>query len=890
MEKYPEYVQFNGKWRKYQQKVIKELDIHLKDKHLHVIAPPGSGKTILGLEIARIINKPTVIFAPSIAIRNQWIEKLNVHFLPKNLKVDWISVDIFNPQFLIVITYQSLHSGLDIKNTKNKTPNGQNNVNQNLIIDKLKQLNVQTIIIDEAHHIKNEWWKSVANIKSMLDPFVVALTATPPYDATALEWHKYINLNGAVDIEISVPELISEGDLCPHQDYIYFSLPDDVESKSLLSYREKTRLYFNEITQDEELKSAILAHPILSEPEIHLDWIYDNLETYLSCLIFANYFGKIDNKIHHEILGKKLSIPKLDLSWLEILLNYYAIHGREQFVYFDDHIESMLLSLKRAGFVHKNKISFGPTESEDHKIKFSISKLKAINTIVDFEYGILGRNARILILTDFIRKEYISNDETNNFALTRLGAIPIFESLRRNNSTITYGVLTGSVVIIPSSAEVSMVKVADSLGVSGLVFTQLRYDANYSLVTINDTLGQQITQIMTALFECGDINVFIGTKSLLGEGWDAPFINVMVLASFVGSFVTSNQMRGRAIRTYTDMPNKTSNIWHLICVDRSSLDGGSDFVTAKRKFKNFVGLSLDQELKIENGIQRVLNVDDIFTDYGVEKANIEAFAKASKRELLSESWMEAIQKGTVIRDELKIKYLHEIPYQKNNESKKIKLKQKGISTLTLAGLQASIYMFGTSYLATTWPEMYFIFNLFSVLGLGIFGTQTLVYLKSYINHRDISKDIANIADALLATLLKGGFLISEKEELSVIVSQDEDGNIYCHLECSESKDKEVFTKCLEEILNPVDNPKYVIIRKSKWENLIDQNDYHPVPDIIGKKKNLVEHYYEFWKRYVGSAQLVNTRTIEGRKFLLKARSWTLMHAQIQKTEHTIKWQ
>jgi hypothetical protein len=265
----------------------------------------------------------------------------------------------------------------------------------------------------------------------------------------------------------------------------------------------------------------------------------------------------------------------------------------------------------------------------------------------------------------------------------------------------------------------------------------------------------------------------------------------MVLASFVGSFVTSNQMRGRAIRTYSDMPNKTSNIWHLICVDRTSLDGGSDFVTAKRRFKNFVGLSFDQELKIENGIQRVLNADDVFTDYGVEKVNIEAFAKASNRELLSESWMEAIQKGTVIRDELKIKYLHEIPYKKNNESKKIKLKQKGISTLTLAGLQASIYMFGTSYLATTWPEMYIILNLFSVLGLGIFGTQTLVYLKSYINHRDISKDIANIGDALLATLLKGGFLISKKEELSVVVSQDEDGNIYCHLEGPESRDKEV---------------------------------------------------------------------------------------------------
>jgi hypothetical protein len=34
----------------------------------------------------------------------------------------------------------------------------------------------------------------------------------------------------------------------------------------------------------------------------------------------------------------------------------------------------------------------------------------------------------------------------------------------------------------------------------------------------------------------------MATKSLLGEGWDAPCINALMLAGFVGSFVLSNQM------------------------------------------------------------------------------------------------------------------------------------------------------------------------------------------------------------------------------------------------------------------------------------------------------------------------------------------------------------
>ena len=50
--------------------------------------------------------------------------------------------------------------------------------------------------------------------------------------------------------------------------------------------------------------------------------------------------------------------------------------------------------------------------------------------------------------------------------------------------------------------------------------------------------------VVTELFEEGRINALVGTKSLLGEGWDAPCINSLILATYVGSFMLSNQMRG----------------------------------------------------------------------------------------------------------------------------------------------------------------------------------------------------------------------------------------------------------------------------------------------------------------------------------------------------------
>ncbi|MCI0692586.1 hypothetical protein L0337_11355 [candidate division KSB1 bacterium] len=42
----------------------------LNDNHLHIIAAPGSGKTILGLEVVRRLNKPALILSPTLAVRD----------------------------------------------------------------------------------------------------------------------------------------------------------------------------------------------------------------------------------------------------------------------------------------------------------------------------------------------------------------------------------------------------------------------------------------------------------------------------------------------------------------------------------------------------------------------------------------------------------------------------------------------------------------------------------------------------------------------------------------------------------------------------------------------------------------------------------------------------
>lgn len=64
---------FQLNWRDYQQKFLKDFQNHIKDDHLHVVAPPGSGKTILGIEMTRRLKNKAIILSPTLTIRNQWV-------------------------------------------------------------------------------------------------------------------------------------------------------------------------------------------------------------------------------------------------------------------------------------------------------------------------------------------------------------------------------------------------------------------------------------------------------------------------------------------------------------------------------------------------------------------------------------------------------------------------------------------------------------------------------------------------------------------------------------------------------------------------------------------------------------------------------------------------
>ncbi|MDY6868307.1 MAG: restriction endonuclease subunit R, partial [Chloroflexota bacterium] len=591
---------------------------------------------------------------------------------------------------------------------------------------------------------------------------------------------------------------------------------------------------------------------------------------------------------------KNLTIPELNYEWIEILLTFYLYNDSDNFGRYKVHQEQLIGKLKRNGIIERRSINFRHHRTINKLLSTSISKLNSIDRIIDFEHKQLKRDLRAVILTDYIRKEFLVNQAENNLELNKIGVLPIFEKLRRtNDQNIKIGVLTGSIIIIPSSALDTFEEISANNGVDDFNTSSLPFDNQYLIVNATESMKHAIVHIVTQVFKQGEIEVLVGTKALLGEGWDAPFINSLVLASFVGSYVSSNQMRGRAIRTQKNRKDKTSNIWHLACIDMTAPDGGDDIQLLKRRFKSFVGISFTQEPYIGNGFDRLKLPEQLDSNHKIDRANEMMIKHAGNREQLTKRWEEALTSGQRLVEEIKTPFAGEKNYKETTS-----LYYRRTIGYLLAMLGSGLAAFSGNALESllrsseninTLEDLYRALLVIGGIGIFIFGGLAFKTFRLYIKHRDISKDIHQIAEALLVSLIKAGFIHTDYSRLAISTKVDDYGAVYCHLKGGTIYEKSTFTESLHEIISAVDNPRYLIIRKNLLLKLFSQQDYHSVPERLGKNRTLAEYFKKQWSRFVGSCELVYTRTVQGRKLLLQSRLHSLASEFEEKAERIRIW-
>jgi superfamily II DNA or RNA helicase len=898
---FPLSMAFRKTWRTYQKRVLDCLDSYLDDKHLHLAAAPGSGKTVLGLEIIRRLNQPTLVLAPTITIRDQWVERLVDSFLPAGEPLPaWVSRDLRNPAMLTVATYQALHSlctnelgneaGQDADEdhlAEDDLHNSDPNKTALRVPEILARCGFKTLVVDEAHHLRREWWRTLTFVAQHLDdPTIVALTATPPYDVSELEWQRYEGLCGPVDTEVSVPELVLQGDLCPHQDYVYFSTPTAQDQRVFTEFRGAVDMFVHRLKENHAFTAAIQTHPWLAFPadlvqEIAADPLYA-----ASIVVYLNAVeADVPSPTLRALGMKRKSIPKLDLDWLETLLSHCLYPDAHSYSGATEIFKLVRRELQDIGAIERHKVRLHSPSNGSKLLTRSATKLKSIEQIVRLESKDQGSDLRCAILADYIRKTEVGPTQETG-AFESVGVAPIFETLRRAAIPgIRLGVLSGSLVIIPSAAELLLRQVASSLCIrpGDLSVTPLAHDPNYAIVELHGEYHEGTVQLMTSVFGRGGVNVLVGTKSLLGEGWDAPCINTLILATFVGSYVLSNQMRGRSIRVNPGQPEKTANIWHLVCVEPGASGPGEDYELLVRRCRAFVGVSANSAA-IESGSERLALPQPPLQNQEIDEINAQTCARAVDRAGLRERWRQTLSAATS----------HELAAGVKTPEN---LSPQGFVLKSTLG--KLLFQAGSTFLA------FFLQSMRDPLGGSVqtvllYGAATAAVISCpwavltgwrLIRHGTPERSIRQIGRVVLDCLESEGSIrrpFASERKFHVYTSRNPEGSVFCWLGGGTGQEQAVFLRALAEILSPVASPRYLLAREPLLH--VFREDYFAVPEALARKREFAEQFASEWRRSVGPVQLVATHTPEGRTILLRARLHSLAATFQKGSEQMSRWQ
>ena len=850
---------FKGRWRKYQKQVLDRFQDYQADGHVHLVAAPGSGKTTIGIELIARFGNPALVLVPTVTIREQWVDRIQTAFLENEQKIsDLVSQNLKEMKALTIVTYQAFHSAM------NQLPTQEDSEVEDFVgfdlLASLRAQKVATLCLDECHHLRNEWWKSLEAFRKQYEQLqVISLTATPPYDSEPELWERYIRMCGEIDQEITVPELVKEDTLCPHQDFVYMCSPTAEEAERLKRFEETKWDYIHHLIVDPDFQTFVAGSKVL-KGDISSDLLLEDPKYLSAMLVYMHSQGLTIPPSLQNLLGTQ-KLPALTSYWLETLLQSILYQTPDWYEDLDGYRKKLEADLKARGLVEKRQIYLVKSKASDQLLTQSLGKLSAIADIFWTEYESLGQELRQLVLADYIRKDFATYLGDNQATISQLGVLPYFESIRRKAQEqeipVSLAVLSGSVVILPTDVVAELKELLPQVPLS---FSSIGHLDQKDYVQVGfPSSAKGIVATVTELFQRGRIQVLVGTKSLLGEGWDAPCVNSLILGSFVGSFMLSNQMRGRAIRIWPGHPEKTSNIWHLVAVQAQALitlpgeeprpESNQDLQTLSRRMEHFLGLAYNQE-SIETGLDRLDFPKPPFKKKQISEYNERVKSLSKDRAGLRKKWQDAL----VVADQLEI--VTEVATQKQKVPVMLLLD-------ALKWVRMSLLLLAVDLLV-----LLFRLRLIGIWWLTAACLLFLVFASwRYLRYKSPYKRLQSLGEQIRKALLDSGHLTDDQSRVHV-EEDKENYMVFAYLKGGSMRDKELFAQTVGEFFAPVDNQRYLLKAEKVRQG---QSPYYVVPSLFDKRKEEAQKFLDFLTPTIGHYHLVYTRTEAGRKTLLEAR-------------------
>jgi hypothetical protein len=543
------------------------------------------------------------------------------------------------------------------------------------------------------------------------------------------------------------------------------------------------------------------------------------------------------------------------------------------------HRDALARRLRAARLLWRRELRLLASRPVKTALSLTRTKIDACVAVHELERRLRGDSLRQVILTDFIRDEGLADAEAE---AVDLGAWPVFEAMANaaeGDEAGRIGLLTGRVALLHGD-RLDELRVALGGDAGALDAKPLERCPGFMRVRAGS--GNRLVRAFTQLLIAGRLRVLVGTRALLGEGWDAPAVNSLVLASYVGTYMLTNQMRGRAIRVDPAQPDKAASIWHLVAVDTSTEAGRADLDDLRGRFRTFVGLCANRPV-VESGLAR-LDLPELDGPERLRELNEIMAERVARHGTLGERWSQAI----AVSEEKRILPSVRVatppqarPFLLTNTLKHL----LWVATSTFTGIFSWIVQ---SARPDSGRAMLWVLIVAAVVATVVSLPKFVKALVLLIRHLPVDGSVRQIALALRDALCEADLLKTGRQDLAVKVTQLEDRSCSIALAGGTFHECALFADSLEELLGAIENPRYLLTRPGTgwWRWRVD---YHAVPSVLGGKKEKAVLMHMAWRRRLGPAKLIYTRTAEGRAVLLKARGRAFSSAFASGAQRYDRW-
>jgi superfamily II DNA or RNA helicase len=616
---------FDGTWRRYQRLALAEFDRALAagERSFHVVMPPGAGKTVVGLEAARRIGRRTLVLAPNTAVQDQWATTWDTRFGAADRPC---GTDRDLDASVTVLTYQSIaviDRGTTAEQRRAVLREGDRKAllellhpNGRAVIDLAAGLGPWTLVLDECHHLLATWGALVRAIVDELgqDTALIGLTATPPHQLTGWQRTLRDELFGATDFEIQAPALVREGDLAPYRELVYLTRPTDDEDTWLAA--ESARFADLRIQLlDKQLGTIPLVEWLhrrtvdrSTVEGVRAGWAaFERAEPALAlaALRFA-HSGVIPVPEGARLREQHRAAPD-SADWVALLSDFCRGH----LLHSDDPGDvTALAAIRRAlpglGYRLTSAGVRAGVSPVDRLCGLSDAKIAAAVHVLQVEDAALGPALRALVLCDF--------EQSPSRSPASLASAPI--DGESGSARLMFGTLaasdvggagalrpllvTGRTFACGTPLAAELVEFCRQAGVDAVAEPLDGVPGTSRVVGVAGVSTRVWVRLATAFLTEGRARVLVGTRALLGEGWDCPALNVTVDLTTATTPTAVIQMRGRSLRRDPGDPGKLADNWTVCCVTDQHPRGDADYERLVRKHDRYFALTSDGE--IESGV------------------------------------------------------------------------------------------------------------------------------------------------------------------------------------------------------------------------------------------------------------------------------------------------